>query len=843
MVLFVILFWAGVCQSQEKRKLLPEDYKLWHTLKMGVASDDGSWTSYSKLYNDNKDTLFLKNMVTNKEYFFPNGENEKITKKGDMFTFMSMGSLYLLHTKTGKQKKYFNVNSYEVFENCNYLVYQSGSTLIFESFKSGEFMQFEGVKEYSICPNQEKVVVIQKNEIEHLIKFINLKDLTIKEISSIPARFEYQQLVWNATGNTIGYYIFDTDNEIYNIESISFEDSIRRNTLDWSAIGQIYEDVQIIKSKLYVSDKGDKVYFDTQQKNVLNYDNRKVKVWTSTDKEIPPKSNLNYKIWNVWLPLEGRVHEIEQNDLKICALIDKSNKAVLLDNDVYLPLYEYGDRYSDVYLMDFKTGIKGKIIEKQLRVYNHLVTGLNWNYIVYFKNNHWWCYNLTTKEYYCLTENIPTVFNKYKSDRLDSNHAYGFGGWTTTNEIMVYDEYDIWLISLDGKKKEKLTAGRENKVIHRIYTNSNSYLRDEFIGFVTDGYDLKQGLIIHTRNSNRLSEGFGIWFEDEGFKELVHEDFKILYIKDIGGNKGYQYIISRFNTSPQIHYIKPNGTKKLLAQSNEQQNQFYWGKSELIYYQSPEGEVLKGALFSPANYNPEKQYPMIVSIYENQSMMLHEYVAPTMNNFTGFNVTNFTQEGYFVLMPDISYITNRPGKSALNCVLSAVNQVLTLYSIDESKLGLIGHSFGGFETSYIVSQTNTFKTAVVGAGVNDLLSYYLDIDSSDLSNMERFESSQFRNKILFSKLEFQNESPIMNVNSINIPLLLWTGNKDSLVSPSYSIKFYAALWRLQKKSILLIYPDEEHVIVDSINQIDLTNKTMSWFNYYLKGDSKKSWMK
>jgi hypothetical protein len=230
MVLFVILFWAGVCQSQEKRKLLPEDYKLWHTLKMGVASDDGSWTSYSKLYNDNKDTLFLKNMVTNKEYFFPNGENEKITKKGDMFTFMSMGSLYLLHTKTGKQKKYFNVNSYEVFENCNYLVYQSGSTLIFESFKSGEFMQFEGVKEYSICPNQEKVVVIQKNEIEHLIKFINLKDLTIKEISSIPARFEYQQLVWNATGNTIGYYIFDTDNEIYNIESISFEDSIRKYT-------------------------------------------------------------------------------------------------------------------------------------------------------------------------------------------------------------------------------------------------------------------------------------------------------------------------------------------------------------------------------------------------------------------------------------------------------------------------------------------------------------------------------------------------------------------------------------------------------------------------------------
>src|SRR5690606_21697792 len=125
---------------------------------------------------------------------------------------------------------------------------------------------------------------------------------------------------------------------------------------------------------------------------------------------------------------------------------------------------------------------------------------------------------------------------------------------------------------------------------------------------------------------------------------------------------------------------------------------------------------------------------------------------------------------------------------------------------------------------------------------NDLLSFYLDIDSSNLSNMERFENEQFRNQIPFTELEFQKESPIMNVETINTPLLIWTGLDDKLVPPSYSIKLYAALWRLRKQCTLLIYPHEQHVILNPANQKDITNKTLSWFNYYLKGTPIEDWI-
>src|SRR5690606_21568923 len=155
-------------------------------------------------------------------------------------------------------------------------------------------------------------------------------------------------------------------------------------------------------------------------------------------------------------------------------------------------------------------------------------------------------------------------------------------------------------------------------------------------------------------------------------------------------------------------------------------------------------------------------------------------------------------EGYFVLMPDIAYKLNSPGKSALDCVNAAIDKAFEFGSIDENKLGLMGHSFGGFETSYIVSHTNRFKAAISSAGVNDLLSCYLDIDSLNLSNMERFESEQFRNQIPFTDLEFQKESPIMSLETINTPLLIWTGLEDKLVPPNYSIKLSMGLWRLKK---------------------------------------------
>src|SRR5690606_16432425 len=151
------------------------------------------------------------------------------------------------------------------------------------------------------------------------------------------------------------------------------------------------------------------------------------------------KSKINFRKWNVWLPIENKVYEIENDNLIVSGITDNYQKAVLLDNDIYLPLHEYGDRYSDVYIMDLNTGAKQKIIEKQLRVHHHLIINPNGHYIAYFKDKNWWNYNIKTNVHTNVTENINSVFNKSLSDRLDNHRAYGFGGWTTTRQMIVYD--------------------------------------------------------------------------------------------------------------------------------------------------------------------------------------------------------------------------------------------------------------------------------------------------------------------------------------------------------------------------------------------------------------------
>ncbi|MGQ2981864.1 S9 family peptidase [Flavobacterium sp.] len=844
----MMIFYSCACNSQQKRKLNPEEYTLWNTLKMGKASDNGIWTSFSKSYQST-DTLYLKSSINDSQYVFPSGYNEQITPNGKFFAYMKADSLFVLETMTGKKSRYPNVMRYEFTKNGKYLVFLrdevESATLCINNIVTGRTEKLQNVTEYSLNPKGTSLAIIQNSNEAYIIKMDN-QGITKRQIAFNSCRECYfQDLTWNAEGKSLACYIFDKvkgEYDIMHIADINKPALVR--FLKSSEYMATTPKAIVVKTKIHISDNGNMVFFDVRNDAyLLENTSSKVQIWKSSDKQLPPATSVNFLQWHVWLPFQNRVYTIEDQNLVACAMANDQEQVVLLDNSRYLPLYEYGDRYSDVYVMDLKTGKKEKIIQKQLISYNHLVSNPNGRYIAYFKDKQWWSYNSKTKIHTCITKDSGTEFNKSSSDRLDDHRAHGFGGWTSTGQMIVYDEFDIWIISPEGRKTQKITSGAFTGMRNRLPSRLESNIKDSFFGFMSTSYDLSEGLLVQTVDTKVLSEGFGVWYAKDGFKELVHHESKILYIKRVGKDNAFQFIESAFDTPPKIINLSHDGKQTQIAQANEQQKKFHWGKSTLVHYNSPDGRKLKGALFYPANYNAAKKYPMIVSIYENMSGSLHEYVTPSSENPAGFNITNFTLEGYFVLLPDIAYTLNKPGSSALQCVSAAIDQAIAKGSIDEDSIGLIGHSFGGFETTYIISQTDRFKTAIAGAGVTDLLSFYLDIDSANLSNMERFESEQLRNKIPFTEQEFITESPIMNVKTINTPVLLWTGANDRAVAPSYNKKLYAALWRLQKQSMLLIYPEEEHVLIKPVNQKDITSKTMGWFNYYLKSSPKEEWMK
>ena len=189
------------------------------------------------------------------------------------------------------------------------------------------------------------------------------------------------------------------------------------------------------------------------------------------------------------------------------------------------------------------------------------------------------------------------------------------------------------------------------------------------------------------------------------------------------------FVYTRQTTAEYPDYHLVDATFKnpvRLTKTNPQQEQFLWSSgSMLVDYESTKGDRLQGALLLPANYEKGKKYPTVVYIYERLSARKNFYLTP---GGMGFNPAVYTSNGYAVLMPDIKYRLNDPGMSAVWCVLPALDAAIATGVVDKDRVGLHGHSWGGYQTAFLITQTPLFKAAVAGAPLTDLVSMY----SSDL---------------------------------------------------------------------------------------------------------------
>ena len=161
---------------------------------------------------------------------------------------------------------------------------------------------------------------------------------------------------------------------------------------------------------------------------------------------------------------------------------------------------------------------------------------------------------------------------------------------------------------------------------------------------------------------------------------------------------------------------------KKVSNANPQQADYVMGKSELIEYVNADGKKLRAMLTKPENFDPSKKYPLMVYIYEELTQGLHSYAAPNVG--TSINIPRYVSNGYVVLRPDIVYETGYPGQSAEKCVIPAVNTVLAMGFIDPKRVGIQGHSWGGYQITYLVTKTNMFAAVQAGASVSNMISAY-----------------------------------------------------------------------------------------------------------------------
>jgi dipeptidyl aminopeptidase/acylaminoacyl peptidase len=282
--------------------------------------------------------------------------------------------------------------------------------------------------------------------------------------------------------------------------------------------------------------------------------------------------------------------------------------------------------------------------------------------------------------------------------------------------------------------------------------------------------------------------------------------------------------------------------RKVVDTSAESSSYLWSAGAQLVDYTNAKGEKLQASLYLPANYEQGKSYPTIVYIYERLTQGHHQYGRPTAN---GFSRQAYTSNGYAVLQPDIKYYVNDPGMSAYWALVPAVQAAVKTGVVDPKRVGLHGHSWGGYQTAFTITQTDIFAAAIAGAPLTNMISMYSIIyKNSGGTNGAIFESSQGR----FTAgpwdqwTAYTRNSPVAHAKNVKTPLIILHNDQDGAVDFTQGIEYFNTLRRLHKPVVLLEYPGENHGLARPANQQDYTVRMKEFFDHHLKGADAPDWL-
>ncbi|MGZ5497186.1 MAG: alpha/beta hydrolase family protein, partial [Candidatus Aminicenantales bacterium] len=415
---------------------------------------------------------------------------------------------------------------------------------------------------------------------------------------------------------------------------------------------------------------------------------------------------------------------------------------------------------------------------------------------------------------------------------------YPVGSTKDGLHVLLSDGWDIWSVPVSGAGRAvNLTAnGAKDKLRYRrlrIDPEEKAVDLEEAQYFSVYGEWTKKAGIA------RLEKGKGpamLLWDDAGFGGLAKARKADVFVYTRDTYKDYP---DYYVTGPLLR------DSKKLTEANPQQKDFLWTSGQMLldYKMDPQSGMdkpLQGALFLPANYEKGQRYPTIVYYYEKMSQQLNRYAQPSAN---GFNKSVYTSNGYAVLFPDITYKINDPGMSAVWCVLPAIDAAVAAGVVDRSKIGLQGHSWGGYETAFLITQAD-FAAAVAGAPLTNMISMYSSIYfNSGSANQPIFESSQGRFKGgYWDNLEaYQRNSPVYYAERVKTPLIILHNDKDGAVTWNQGIEYYNTLRRLNKPVIMLQYVGENHGLQKPANQKDYTVRMKEFFDHRLMGKPAPAW--
>ncbi|WP_291117702.1 S9 family peptidase [Flavobacterium sp. UBA6135] len=839
----------------QKLPLTVEVYSQWNDFKAIAMSGDGAWVSYV-LGNHTSDTLYLQKVMNNQKHIFPKCKGGMFSSDTSFFVFLRNDSLQLFDLK--KVELHLIGDSVLTYHFSKYgkqlvVVSNSGSNnqLTVLKLNTLERKVMSAVTEFSFSKDKRFIIAVVTTEKSQKIMLYDLETNEEQVVAVFPNSSVLTDFTWDDKGQQFAFFLEDTKNlslhlYYYYINTIKG----KKSNLQVLPISRFPKNFILNRQSLYLTNEGSKVFFSLESlpSKSQNICESCVQVWHSDSVDLPSvKKNTQvnkHLYWHYWDVRTQQVGSVEDSNYEDAILNGNAEYALLVEKKRF-DLGFKKNTSNDLYLKHLERQEYFALDPIRKSFPNTLMFSPKGNFIAYYIQKQWWIYTIQTQLHTCVTCLISTNFHNEQYDKPGGFPPAAPAWWASDDSsLFLSDTHDVWQFTTGETLSKRITKGKEEGKVYRIYESPlRTPPKASYYGFQTRVVPVKSQQLLYVKDLSTLGTGFALMNSDLQVTSVLERESTLHLIQASDAFDAFLFVEQHFSLPPRLLFVNEIGNVTEIAQTNKQQAKYEWGKSKLIQYNSPNiSKELKGALFYPESYDEKKEYPLLVVIYERKSSEIMEYVSPTDKSTWGFNLSTYVSDGYFVLYPDIVYGVDSPGADALACVKAAVTLVLKEYSISKNRIALMGHSFGGYETAYIMGNTNLFRTAVIGSPMIDLTSAYLTSDGHGKSNMWRFERDQMRITAPFYSERFLANSPLQYVPSITSPILTWTGTKDLQLDWLHSVKFHNALWRLDKLSTLLVYPDEGHVLMQESNQLDLTKRVKDWFDHYLKDKSKTSWM-
>ncbi|WP_347174944.1 alpha/beta hydrolase family protein [Polaribacter uvawellassae] len=877
-VFFVSLSLTAQNVAESNLKTVPvDDYGKWERINWGTSfSNDGNWLQYVKVNNESDKTLFIVNTKTKKAKEINNAEFARFSVNSKWLAYAKVLSgkaskkskkkapnkLGVLNLITNDSLEFLDVVNYKFSGSGSYLAMKrqknKSNTLIVKNLETGLEVTFGNVKEYA-WQDKGTLLAMLINTTDKVGNGIQLYNAITGNLKVLNQKEEiYSGLEWRkessdlfVTRKNIDKNYKESSNDLLYWKNLDSNFSFK--IFDQSSFSNFPKDTKIINRNIRFSDDGNIVYFNTEYRkpnDKKKEDDKKIKsitdddeapaleIWNSSDAVIIPAQKMNSRFgfklaaWNV---SNNSFYKIENDLVERIRLQTDTNSSIGQDQTPYEFDGMFGRPSSDLYVVNNKNGNRKKVVTKANRYWS---ISPNNQYFVYLNNDHLHLYNIKNETSSNITSNIKDQFIDVENDHpTPQKPAFGFVAWSSDSKsYFINSEYDVWQIFTNGSKPKRVTQGKEKGVIYRFY---NFDREQQYI-------DVKKPVYFSMRNKLTKASGLASGKLGKKINTLIFKEASISSFIKAKESNNFAFVEQTYMQSPNLFISNSTSFKSPTQVSNTNifQKDYAWGKAELITFTNALGKQAQGILYYPADYKKGKKYPMITYIYEKLTQNFHRYISPSRTNY--YNTTVWTQNGYFVLNPDIEFIAGDPGISSAKTLESAVKAVVNKGDVDAKRVGLIGHSWGGYQAAFVPTQTNIFAASVAGAGLTELISMNLAVTPAfgGMPENAHFEVSQERMEVApwVSPERYLRNSPVMNIETLNTPMLFEVGDNDTNVNWFQGIAYYNAARRAKKPFVLLVYAKEGHGLRQDKNRIDYQQRILTWFGHYLKDEKAEDWV-